>query len=64
MPATARKKPPAKKTRRKSRTKKQSGWQRIRPWLMPLFLFMLVSFSLAATFYIIFLRPASMPLFF
>jgi len=55
---------PAKKTRRKSKKKKQSSWQKIRPWLMPLFLFLLISFSLAATFYIIFLRPASMPLFF
>jgi hypothetical protein len=63
MPPKARKKNPVKKPGRKNRKKTKSGWQLIRPWLLPLFLFLLISFSLAATFYIIFLRPASKPLF-
>ena len=57
------KKPVKKKKKTKRRKQKRSFIMMLRQWALPLFLFMLICFSLAATFYLIFLHTPSTPLF-
>jgi len=63
MVTKGNKKKPAKKRKGKSRTHKKSFFVMLRQWSLPLFLLLLISFSLAATFYLIFLHIPSTPLF-
>ncbi len=63
MAIQKKKKKPAKKRAAKSKANKLSVFKILRLWTLPLFLLILVGFSLAATFYIIFLHTPSMPLF-
>jgi hypothetical protein len=60
---TKNKKRPAKKRARKRKAKKRSFLAVFRQWSFPLILMLLVGFSLAATFYIIFLHTPTKPLF-
>jgi hypothetical protein len=63
MVTKKKKKVPAKKRPRKSKTSKRSFFMLLRQWSLPLFLLFLIGFSLAATFYLIFLHTPSKPLF-
>ena len=54
MAATQKKKPATKRKKTGSRQKKKLPGP-LRPWSLPLLLFLLVCFSLAAAFYLIFL---------
>jgi len=63
MTTQKKKKKPPKKRAKKSKTSKISFFTIARQWSLPLFLFLLIGFSLAATFYIIFLHTPSKPLF-
>ena len=47
----------------KKRTQNRGLLELLRHWSLPLFLIFLLCFSLAATFYVIFLHPPSKPLF-
>ena len=58
-----KKKAPAKKRARKSKAGKKSFFMLLRQWSLPLFLLFLIGFSLAATFYLIFLHTPTKPLF-
>ena len=57
------KKKPAKKKRPRSKKQKKGFFMLLRQWSLPLFLFLLVCISLAATFYIVFLHTPSKPYF-
>jgi hypothetical protein len=63
MPPKGKKKKPAKKQKKKTGPHKKSFFVMLRQWSLPLFLLLLISFSLAATFYLIFLHTPSTPLF-
>jgi len=63
MATKGNKKKPAKKRPGKSRKQKRSLLVMLRQWSLPLFLLLLMSFSLAATFYLIFLHTPATPLF-
>jgi hypothetical protein len=63
MTTQRKKKKPAKKRAKKRKTPKISFFTIVRQWSLPLFLLLLIGFSLAATFYIIFLHTPSKPLF-
>jgi hypothetical protein len=63
MPPKVKTKKPAKKQKKKTRAHKKSFFVMLRQWSLPLFLLLLISFSLAATFYLIFLHTPSTPLF-
>jgi cell division septal protein FtsQ len=57
------KKPAKKKKKKKSRKQKRSFFMILRQLSLPIFLFLLICLSLAATFYLIFLHTPSTPLF-
>ena len=54
---------PARKKARKGKTGKKGLFMVLRQWSLPLFLLILIGFSLAATFYIIFLHTPTKPIF-
>jgi len=54
---------PAGKRAGKNKGRKQSFFMLLRQWTLPLFFLFLIGFSLAATFYIIFLHTPSSPIF-
>jgi len=57
------KKRPAQKRTRKSKIRKKGFFMLLRQWTLPLFFLFLIGFSMAATFYIIFLHAPSKPIF-
>jgi hypothetical protein len=57
------KKKPAKKRKAKRRKYKRGFWGLLRQWSLPLVLLLIISVSLAATFYLVFLHIPSPPLF-
>jgi cell division septal protein FtsQ len=63
MTTKGKKKKSAKKRKRKSRKQNRSFFMMLRQWSLPLFLLLLISFSLAATFYLVFLHTPATPLF-
>jgi cell division septal protein FtsQ len=63
MPTKGKKKKSAKKRKRKSRKQNRSFFMMLRQWSLPLFLLLLVTLSLAATFYLVFLHTPATPLF-
>ena len=63
MPPKAKKKKPAKKQKKKSGSQRKKFFAMLRQWSLPLFLLLLIGFSLAATFYLIFLHTPATPLF-
>jgi len=63
MATQRKKKKPIKKRAKKSKAKKLSFLKVFRQWSLPVFLLFLIVFSLAATFYIIFLHAPSKPIF-
>jgi cell division septal protein FtsQ len=54
---------PARKRAAKSKSRKPNLFMLLRQWSLPFFLLFLIVFSMAATFYIIFLHTPSRPLF-
>jgi hypothetical protein len=54
---------PSKTQKRKSRREKGSFILLMRQWFLPLLLLLLVCFSLAATFYLIFLHIPATPVY-
>jgi hypothetical protein len=56
-------KKPAKKRKTKRRTPKRGFWGLLRQWSLPFVLFLIISVSLAATFYLVFLHIPSTPIF-
>jgi len=63
MPTPKRKKHPAGKRAKKRKAGGKSFFILFRQWGLPLFFVFLIGFSLAATFYIIFLHTPSKPIF-
>jgi hypothetical protein len=63
MPTKGKKKKPAKRQKKKRRVQTKSFFVLLRQWSLPLFLLLLIGFSLAATFYLIFLHTPATPLF-
>jgi cytoskeletal protein RodZ len=63
MATKRNKKKPAKKRPRKKGKQKRSLPVMLRQWSLPLFLLLVMSFSLAAAFYLIFLHIPAAPLF-
>lgn len=63
MAAKENKKKPVKKRKGKGRTSKRSFFSLLRQWSLPLFLLLLIGFSLAATFYLVFLHTPATPIF-
>jgi hypothetical protein len=57
------KKRPAKTQAKKGKAGEKSFFMLLRQWCLPLFFLFLIGFSLAATFYIIFLHTPSKPIF-
>jgi hypothetical protein len=52
MPTKGKKKKSAKKRKKRSRKQNRSMFVMLRQWSLPLFLLLLISFTLAATFYL------------
>jgi hypothetical protein len=63
MKTTKKKKTAPKKRKGKRNKKKTSALTFFRQWSLPFCIFLLVSISLAAAFYIIFLHTPTKPLF-
>jgi len=63
MPTKGKKKKSAKKRKKRSRKQNRSMFVMLRQWSLPLFLLLLISFTLAATFYLVFLHTPATSLF-
>ncbi|MDX1777070.1 MAG: hypothetical protein R3297_10845 [Desulfobulbales bacterium] len=64
MPPEGKRKKTAKKRKRQSSRKRNRSFSTLlRQWFMPLSLLLFIFFSLAATFYLVFLHTPATPLF-
>jgi uncharacterized protein involved in exopolysaccharide biosynthesis len=63
MATKKNKKKPATKRKAKRKIQKRGFWGLLRQWSLPFVLLLIISVSLAATFYLVFLHIPSTPFF-